>query len=68
MPYDPTVLLARVEGRSILQATVTGVIAPGQAAQLLAALASQAKLAEVDEIARRLAVLEARIGVDGAKS
>jgi hypothetical protein len=56
------------QGRSILQATGSGGLAPGQAAQLLAALASQAKLTEVDEIARRLAALEARMGVDGAKS
>jgi hypothetical protein len=39
-----------------------GVIAPGQAALLLRAIAAQAKILEVDELARRLSELENRAG------
>jgi hypothetical protein len=39
-----------------------GVIAPGQAAQLLGAIAAQAKIVEVDALAKRLDAIEKRLG------
>jgi hypothetical protein len=51
------------QGRVILDAMARGMIAPGNAAQLLGALASQGKIMEVDEFARRLGELETRLGV-----
>jgi hypothetical protein len=57
------------QGTTIMQAMAQGIIAPGQAAQLLTALGSQAKLMEVDELARRIAEIERRVGANGhAKS
>jgi hypothetical protein len=50
------------QGKAIIQAMAQGVISPGQTSQLLGALASQAKIAEVDDLARRLASLEEKIG------
>jgi len=49
------------QGASVLQAMASGALAPGQAAQLLGALAAQAKVREVDELVRRLADLERRV-------
>ncbi len=46
------------QGEAIMRAMAAGILTPGQTAQLLAALASQAKLAEVDELERRIAALE----------
>jgi hypothetical protein len=43
-----------------------GVIAPGQAAQLLGAIAAQPKLVEVDAFDRRLEALEKRLGAANA--
>ena len=45
-----------------MHAMAAGVIAPGQAAQLLGAIAAQAKLVEVDAFDRRLEALEKRLG------
>jgi hypothetical protein len=39
-----------------------GVLAPTQAAQVIAALAAHAKIAEVDELERRLQNLETQLG------
>jgi hypothetical protein len=55
------------QGAQIMQAMAAGMMAPGQAAQILAALAAQAKIVEVDELARRLAVLEMRLGTGNGK-
>ena len=53
------------QGGAILKAMASGALAPGQAAQLLGALAAQAKVREVDELARRIADLERRVEADG---
>lgn len=45
-------------GHAILQAAAAGQLLSGQAQQLLAALASQAKLIETDELTRRIEALE----------
>ena len=50
------------QGEDILRAMADGVLSPGQAAQLLAALAAQAKIVEVDELEKRLAKLEQTLG------
>lgn len=47
-------------GRSILGAVAAGDIAPGQGAQLIAALGGLARVVEIDELERRLAALEER--------
>jgi hypothetical protein len=51
------------QGQSILTAMGAGSLAPGQAAQLLGAIAAQAKIVEVDEHGRRLEALEARLSL-----
>lgn len=51
------------QGQAILAAMANGALAPGQATQLLAGLAAQAKIVEVDELARRLGEIEKRLGV-----
>jgi len=50
------------QGQTILQVMAAGVIAPGQAAQPLGAIAAQAKIGEIDVLARRLEALEKRLG------
>lgn len=50
------------QGRAVLAAAGTGDLAPGQAAQLLAGLGALAKLIETDELAARIAALEAKHG------
>lgn len=50
------------QGRAVLAAAGSGCLAPGQAAQLLAGLGSLAKLIETDELAARIAALEAKHG------
>jgi hypothetical protein len=51
------------QGQSILAAMAVGALAPGQAAQLLGAIAAQGKIIEVDELSRRITELEKRMGV-----
>lgn len=46
-------------GRAILEAVASGKLAPDTGAQLVAALGSIARIAETDELERRLAALEA---------
>ena len=46
------------QGRAVVAALSTGLIAPGQAASILQALAGIAKLVELEEFERRLAALE----------
>ena len=48
------------QGRAVLAAIAAGDLAPGQGATVLAALSTLAKLAEADELDRRVAALEAR--------
>ncbi|MCB0123172.1 MAG: hypothetical protein KDE58_13045 [Caldilineaceae bacterium] len=45
-------------GNAILQAAAAGVLSPQQAQQLLSAVATQAKIIETDELARRVEALE----------
>lgn len=49
------------QGAAILQAMASADLSPSQAAQLLGALASQARIVEVDELERRLAHIEKRL-------
>lgn len=48
------------QGRAVIAAVATGDLAPSQGAALLASLGSLAKLAEADELERRIAALEAK--------
>ena len=48
------------QGRAVVAAAGAGVLAPGQAAQLLAGLGALAKLIETDELAARVAALETK--------
>ena len=48
------------QGRAVLRAVADGVLAPGQGAQLLSGIAGLARVAELDEIARRLDALEGK--------
>ena len=48
------------QGKAILGAVAAGDLAPGQGAQLLQALGSMAKLIETDDLAARIAALEAQ--------
>jgi hypothetical protein len=56
------------QGRALLEAAASGAIAPSQAAAMLDALGSVAKLQESTDILRRLEALEQRQGVTGGKS
>jgi hypothetical protein len=62
-PVDLPVVLPEDErlsdqGRSVLQAAASGSLSPEQADRLLSAIARQSRVVEVDEIVRRLEVLE----------
>jgi hypothetical protein len=48
------------QGRAVLVAVAAGELAPGQGAALLASLGTLAKLAEADELTRRIEALESR--------
>ena len=48
------------QGRAVLDAIASGSLAPGQGASLLASLGTLAKLTETDELAARIAALEAK--------
>ena len=50
------------QARAVIAGAGAGLLAPGQAAQLLGALASLARLVESEELAARVAALEARDG------
>ncbi|WP_287879051.1 DUF5681 domain-containing protein [Acidovorax sp.] len=47
------------QGRAVLAAVAAGELAPGQGAQLLTAIGTLGKVAEIDELAGRVAALEA---------
>ncbi len=46
------------QGRAVLAAVASGELAPGQGAQLLAAIGTLGKIAEFDELAARITALE----------
>ena len=46
------------QGRAVLAAVAAGELAPGQGAQLLAAIGALGKIAELDELAARITALE----------
>ena len=48
------------QGKAVLSAVAAGSLAPGQGAQLLAAIGTLAKVTEIDELEARLTKLEAR--------
>jgi hypothetical protein len=48
------------QARAVVQAAADGELGPGQAVQIVSALGGVAKLIESEELARRVAVLEAR--------
>ena len=56
LPNDGTLT---AQGRAVLSAVALGDLAPGQGAQLLAAIGSLARVTEIDELTLRLEKLEA---------
>ena len=52
------------QGRAVLGAVAAGTLAPGQGAALLAGIGTLARVVELDELARRVAVLEGKGGPD----
>lgn len=50
------------QGRAVLAAVAAGELAPGQGAQLLAAIGTLGKIAELDELAARITALEGKHG------
>ncbi|MDM0025928.1 DUF5681 domain-containing protein [Variovorax saccharolyticus] len=50
------------KGQAVLRAAANGLIPVSQAASLMASIGSLARVVEVDELSRRLAVLEAKSG------
>jgi hypothetical protein len=50
------------QGQTVLAAMTAGALAPGQAVQVLGAIAAQSKIIEVEEHGRRLNALEQRLG------
>lgn len=48
------------QGKAVLSAVAAGTLAPGQGAQLLAAIGTLAKVMEIDELEARLTKLEAQ--------
>ncbi|MHB1410068.1 MAG: DUF5681 domain-containing protein, partial [Acidovorax defluvii] len=46
------------QGRAVLASVAAGELAPGQGAALLGAIGTLARVAEIDELARRIDVLE----------
>ncbi len=48
------------QGRAVLAAVAAGELAPGQGAALLGAIGTLARVAEVDELARRIEALEGK--------
>ena len=55
LPHDGTLT---AKAAAVLSAAAAGDLAPGQAAQLIAALGTLAKISEVDELAARIEKLE----------
>ena len=61
LPNDGTLT---AKANAVLSAAAAGDLAPGQAAQLIAALGTLAKISEVDELAARIEKLEAARAID----
>jgi hypothetical protein len=61
LPNDGTLT---AKATAVLNAAAAGDLAPGQAAQLIAALGTLAKISEVDELAARIEKLEAAREID----
>ena len=59
LPNDGTLT---AKATAVLSAAAAGDLAPGQAAQLIAALGTLAKISEVDELAARITALEVQRG------
>jgi hypothetical protein len=57
IPVDGTMT---AKAGAVLDAALSGALAPGQAAQLIAALGTVSKIAEVDELTARIEALEKR--------
>ena len=57
LPGDGTLT---AQGRAVLAAVSAGELAPGQGAALLGAIGTLARVAEVDELARRIEALEGK--------
>jgi|SRR5271165_1645396 len=55
------------QGMRIVEAMADGEITPDEAATAMQVISSQAKIVEVDELARRLAALEMRLGAVNEK-
>ena len=58
LPNDGTLT---AKASAVLSAAAAGELAPGQAAQLIAALGTLAKISEVDELAARITTLEVKL-------
>ncbi len=54
------------QGRAVLNSVAAGEIAPAQGAQLLTAIATLARVIEIDELERRITTLEGNCVVDDA--
>ncbi len=52
------------QGRAVMAAVAAGELAPGQGAALLGAIGTLARVAEVDELTRRIELLEGRNATD----
>lgn len=50
------------QGRAVLTAVAAGALAPGQGSQLIAAIGSLARVAEIDELEKRMTALENQHG------
>ncbi|MBK8664993.1 MAG: hypothetical protein IPN21_03505 [Burkholderiales bacterium] len=50
------------QGRAVLAAVAAGELAPGQGSALLSAIGALARVAEIDELVRRIEALEAGNG------
>jgi hypothetical protein len=50
------------QGRAVLRSVADGVLAPGQGAALLGAIGTLARVTEIDELTKRIAVLESKHG------
>lgn len=61
LPKDGTLT---AKATAVLNSAAAGELAPGQAAQLIAALGTLAKISEVDELAARIEKLEAARALD----
>jgi len=50
------------QGRAVLASVAAGELAPGQGSQLITAIGTLARVAEIDELSARIAALEAKHG------